>query len=492
MMSTMNSTTATTNDAISRKNSPFSVGQQTKAQLKAKRPSKRYQELDRQNKANFQQHARRAYNCQVVRPGSVDIDSLYEEEPDDLMTRFTNNVRRINHKNSHKPRGRYGRGFVKKNSASGSSQFAWGIATNDQVGCIDPLSDYNDIDPSDPNYDSDSEDNCKFEAITPPLEDDEVEDFIEPIVVEYLEHGDTSEVACSLEEANLAQNYHQILVVIVTVAMERKAYHRELASILISDLYGRILTTTDIERGFDHLLSRLSDLALDTPDAASVLGCFLARAVADDCIPPKYVSEAKEELDSKLEQQQQASINKTDKLAAEALNHANTLIYAKRGLILLDTVWGLTGGARPVKYLIKQMRLLLKEYLTSLDIDEAKRCLTELEVPHFYHEFVYEAVLMAIEDSKQVQDIVSIAKLLKDMSDTNLLSVDQLKKGFLRIFDEMPEISIDVPHAYSTLEKFMQTCFDQSLFLPRDVVNNVPSRGRKRFISEGDGGKIKE
>lgn len=37
-----------------------------------------------------------------------------------------------------------------------------------------------------------------------------------------------------------------------------------------------------------------------------------------------------------------------------------------------------------------QMNLLLKEYLLSGDSREAERCLRELEVPHFHHEFVYE------------------------------------------------------------------------------------------------------
>lgn len=37
-----------------------------------------------------------------------------------------------------------------------------------------------------------------------------------------------------------------------------------------------------------------------------------------------------------------------------------------------------------------QVNLLLKEYVLSGDTLEAERCLKELEVPHFHHEFVYE------------------------------------------------------------------------------------------------------
>lgn len=39
---------------------------------------------------------------------------------------------------------------------------------------------------------------------------------------------------------------------------------------------------------------------------------------------------------------------------------------------------------------VLQMNLLLKEYILSGDGEEAERCLRDLEVPHFHHEFVYE------------------------------------------------------------------------------------------------------
>ena len=42
------------------------------------------------------------------------------------------------------------------------------------------------------------------------------------------------------------------------------------------------------------LLDELGELSLDTPDAAEVLGNFMARAVADDCIPPVYITNISE------------------------------------------------------------------------------------------------------------------------------------------------------------------------------------------------------
>jgi len=165
---------------------------------------------------------------------------------------------------------------------------------------------------------------------------------------------------------------------------------------------------------FDELLRNLPDLVLDTPDAATVLANFLARAVADDCLPPRYVYDlcdlAKQQPQSPSEHNgEEPKVNgaangeANGEAAADILINthsrvtiarAETLLSLKHGLVRLDNVWGVGGGTRPVKSLIRQMVLLLREYLSSGDLNEAARCLKELEVPHFHHELVYEVGLL--------------------------------------------------------------------------------------------------
>ena len=257
-----------------------------------------------------------------------------------------------------------------------------------------------------------NQENCKIEAITPVLDESEIELYVKPIITEYYEHGETEEVINSLDDLNFGERIHMIVVIATTLAMERKSSHREMTSILISDLYGRILRQDDIERAFDTLVQMLSDLMLDTPNADIVLGNFIARAVADDCVPPIYVHRSKEIY--------------TDKPMRTAIEQADQLLSTRHGLINVDQIWGITGGIRPVKYLVKQMHLILEEYLTSNDTDDAGICLNDLEVPHFHHEFVYEAIVKAIEDSKQ-HTIDQICKLLKYLYDSGLITLDQLK-----------------------------------------------------------------
>ncbi|XP_019644335.1 PREDICTED: programmed cell death protein 4-like isoform X4 [Branchiostoma belcheri] len=366
-----------------------------------------------------------------------------------------------------KSRTAYGRGLPKKGGAGGKG--VWG-----KPGCeldIDGV-----IDEKDPNYDSDAQGNYELETIAPELTPEEVEKTIKPVIQEYFEHGDTNEVAVTLGELNLGHKKHEIATHAVSMALDKHDSHREMTSRLISDLYGKILTQKEMATAFDSILDDLADLTLDTPDAPHVVGSFIARAVADDVLPPKYVTEYRGSGDSKQ--------------TRAALDRAHVLLSMKHGMVRLDNVWGVGGGQRPVKYLIKKMNMLLREYLSSRDIQEATRCLQELEVPHFHHELVYEAVVTVLEAGSEQVD-TAILMLLKSLADAIILTVDQIDRGFDRVFESMPDIVLDVPNAHTVLERFSEECHKEGVITNRTKAK-VPIRARKRFVSEGDGGRIKE
>ena len=66
-----------------------------------------------------------------------------------------------------------------------------------------------------------------------------------------------------------------------------------------------------------------------------------------------------------------------------------------------------------------------------------------------------------------------------------------MRAGFQRVYDQMVDISIDAPHSYSVLERWMLRC-QQSGIINDDILKKMPSRERKRFVSEGDDGLIKD
>lgn len=48
-------------------------------------------------------------------------------------------------------------------------------------------------------------------------------------------------------------------------------------------------------------------------------------------------------------------------------------------------------------------------------------------------------------------------------------------QGFQRVYDELPEISLDVPHAHSMIENFVDLCYQESV-ITKQLRDACPSR----------------
>ncbi|XP_021555565.1 programmed cell death protein 4 isoform X2 [Neomonachus schauinslandi] len=212
----------------------------------------------------------------------------------------------------------------------------------------------------------------------------------------------------------------------------------------------------------------------DTNEVALV-GQFIARAVGDGILCNTYIDSYKGTVDCVQ--------------ARAALDKATVLLSMSKGGKRKDSVWGSGGGQQSVNHLVKEIDMLLKEYLLSGDISEAEHCLKELEVPHFHHELVYEAIVMVLESTGE-STFKMILDLLKSLWKFSTITLDQMKRGYERIYNEIPDINLDVPHSYSVLERFVEECF-QAGIISKQLRDLCPSRGRKRFVSEGDGGRLK-
>lgn len=358
-----------------------------------------------------------------------------------------------------------GRGLPKKGGAGGKG--VWG--TPGQVY------DVEEVDVRDPNYEEDQE-SCVYETTVLPLDENAFEKSVTPIMQEYFEHGDTNEVAEMLKDLNLGEMKSGLPVLAVSLALEGKASHREMTSKLLHDLCGTVLSVEDLLASFDKLLQELPELVLDTPKAPQLVGQFIARAVGDGILKRSYMESYKGTVDCEY--------------ARAALNRATILLTMSRGgRSRIDSVWGTGGGQQPVKNLVKEIDMLLKEFVLSGDVSEAERCLQELEVPHFHHELVYEAVLMVLEANGDTTYKMML-QLLELLCKSGIITLDQMKRGYDRIYHEIPDINLDVPNAYSVLERFVEDCFKAGI-ISKPIRDQCPSRGRKRFVSEGDGGRLK-
>ena len=159
---------------------------------------------------------------------------------------------------------------------------------------------------------------------------------------------------------------------------------------------------------FDALLGDLEDLSLDTPDATEVcvcgggvlgvlpleavpvsgsvllqvVGTFLARAVADDCVPPLYLGKnpLPNELAKLVGSAWSSSLAFYTCLPSPShscrgvFKRANLLVNMKHGMARLDSVWGVGGGQWPVKTLVRQVLIRALHLYGAVCVDMSPCC----------------------------------------------------------------------------------------------------------------------
>ena len=60
------------------------------------------------------------------------------------------------------------------------------------------------------------------------------------------------------------------LTVLINLALDRKATQRELSSVLLSEMYSRLVPDDQYQVAFTSLFKDLPDLTIDTPNAPEV------------------------------------------------------------------------------------------------------------------------------------------------------------------------------------------------------------------------------
>lgn len=309
---------------------------------------------------------------------------------------------------------------VKKDGAGGKG--TWGKLID--TGSVAQL------DRNDPNYDSGEEPyQLMGSSLSSPLED--YKKALAPIIEEYFTTGDVELAASDLKDLGL-DDYHQYFIKkLISMAMDRHAKEKEMASVLLSALYADVISASQISQGFIILLESAEDLAVDILDAVDVLALFIARAVVDDIIPPAFLNRAKKVLPE----------NSKGFLVVETAE--KSYLSAPHHAELVERKWG--GSTHlTVEEVKKKVSDLLKEYIQNGDITEACRCIRELGVPFFHHEVVKRTVTLAME-MQSSQPL--IFELLKEAAEEGLISSSQMIKGFSRLADSLDDLTLDIPTA---------------------------------------------
>ena len=275
---------------------------------------------------------------------------------------------------------------------------------------------------------------------------------------EYFASGDVLEAARILDATEQPLYQHYFVKKIVTLAMDRGNREKEAASVLLSRLYPSHLSAEQIQRGFERLLESVDDLALDVPAASADLAMFVARAVVDDIVPPKFITTTLEGLLPGLRQGEKA---------AETIDLAHGHLSDRHCTERVLRAWG-DPEKSPIDAAKAAIQDLLREYLLSGDVGEARRCLRAVNARYFHHELVKRALVLCIEAKPGDSTAPRLLGLMKVLGDSGEVSEGQMAVGFGRMKDVVADLALDVPDAEERMEGLKLMAKEEGIFPPKE------------------------
>jgi len=260
------------------------------------------------------------------------------------------------------------------------------------------------------------------------------------IITEFIESG---ELNGALEDIKKKREIDGAEFVKKTLifGIERKAYERELCSQLLSGAYS--IFQKEISNGFDLVLNRLPDLTLDVPDAAEVLGKFIARAIYDEALPPAFLNQARAD-----NPKAQGSLS----LAQELYDKDRKILYH---------IWG-GGDLSSVRRLRKVVDALLVDYLENLDIEDASTAIFAISAPSYNSQVIRQAITLSLERNS-AQARKDITDLISSLYKRGQFSAYDVRHGFELVWRKLPDIKLDVPNAPEILTQLTQTALSLRL-----------------------------
>jgi len=112
---------------------------------------------------------------------------------------------------------------------------------------------------------------------------DELKEQIDLIIREYVISSDLSEALTCIRVLNVPHFHHEIVKRAIVIGMDHHEKEREMISQLLSSLCSNeILSKPQLLDGYSRCVKALQDLALDAPNAESVLRVFIMQSVADN------------------------------------------------------------------------------------------------------------------------------------------------------------------------------------------------------------------
>ena len=272
---------------------------------------------------------------------------------------------------------------------------------------------------------------------------------IQIIVNDFLHEGSTEEALKSIQSYNLSLNALQHFVKrVISYALENHAYERELTSqLLCAMVLEKVLENEMPQLCFDLVLENILDIILDSPDAVLLVAKFIARAIADEIVPPSYLKTAK--------------ISEENKLGHQVLNEVQALLKERSFGQRAEHIWGV-GDFSSVKKLKEEARLIFSEYVISEEKDDALQNLKDLGTPAFNFQVITQGLRLAIE-SQNSSHIQKTLDLIQFFEKVGAISQGEIQKGFKNCQTYLKDLALDVPTSQQDFEKIEKLAQEMKL-----------------------------
>ena len=198
------------------------------------------------------------------------------------------------------------------------------------------------------------------------------------------------------------------------------------------------------------LVSAAHDLSIDHPlEGLHATSLFLARAVVDELLVPMDLVDYVEALEH------EALASPAERAAAacslDVVRSAKRLLSSRHAAERLYRCWGPAAG-RTFSEIKHAVASLIAEYAQSGDLEEARRCLRELDVPFCHHELTKQ-LLRALVEARSGSKQEGLVRLLRALVESNEVSASQFARGLQRFVLSLDDLALDLPWAKEELKE---------------------------------------
>lgn len=262
---------------------------------------------------------------------------------------------------------------------------------------------------------------------------------VEELVNEYLYNNDEDKFLISLNELNCSNFFNQVPKVLLwTVISSKKQEHFPATRTLLMHLRStNTVSKIQLESAFRRLFHRLNELSMINQNAYIILVDFGEYCVARNLMDEEFLNQLKKQTE-----------------------------FAK--------------DPQRIERLKKHITEIIAEFFSSGDINEAIRCIIEMDTPFYNHEVVKRIVSIAFDKGNRERELTSLF-LAKAVGDNTINNNDDedypiprknCQLGFNILLQRVEGLYKDVPDVLELLSSFIGRAIVDEV-LPPNFINNV-------------------